>query len=101
MATTLIADLPISRALDYKAMAAIRGAGMGDWVMYAFLPYQPPTASVVPTINFYQINNYIADNLTLQTANINVNNSAAGASINVGAAQTALPVNIQTMLPHG
>jgi hypothetical protein len=97
---TTINDLPISRALDYKAMSAIRGAGLGDWVMYAFLPYQPPTASVMPTINFYQIN-YIADNLTLQTANINVNNSAAGAAINVGAAQNAMPVNIATMLPHG
>ncbi|HWM67139.1 MAG TPA: hypothetical protein VNO35_11195 [Steroidobacteraceae bacterium] len=97
---TTITDLPVSRALDYKAMSAIRGAGLGDWVMYAFLPYQPPTASVMPTINFYQIN-YIADNLTLQTANINVNNSAAGAAINVGAAQNAMPVNIATMLPHG
>ena len=95
-----ITDLPISRAFDYKAMSAIRGAGLGDWVMYAFLPYQPPTSSVLPTINFYQIN-YIADNLTLQTANINVNNSAAGAAINVGAAQNAMPVNIATMLPHG
>jgi hypothetical protein len=98
MAAT-ITDLPTNRALDYKAMSAIRGAGLGDWVMYAFLPYQPPTASVVPSINFYQIN-YIATNLTLQTANIDVNNSAAGASINVGAAQNALPVNITGGLPH-
>ena len=99
MATTVIADLPISRALDYKAMSSIRGAGLGDWVMYAFLPYSPPSAAVVPTINFYQIN-YIATNLTLQTENINVNNSAAGAAINVGAAQNALPVNIAPGLPQ-
>src|ERR1700761_757753 len=59
MAIMTITDLPISRALDYKAMSAIRGAGMGDWVMYAFLPYQPPVASVLPSINFYQIN-YVA-----------------------------------------
>jgi hypothetical protein len=93
MAITTITDLPHSRALDYKAMLAIRGTGAGDWVMYAFLPYQPPVASVLPSVNFYQIN-YIATNLTLQTENINVNNSAAGASINVGAGQNAIPVNI-------
>src|SRR5579862_2355439 len=93
-----ITDLPVSRALDYRAMSAIRGAGLGDWVMYAFLPYSPPTAAVMPTINFYQFN-YMATNLTLQTANINVNNSAAGAAINVGAAQNALPVNISPVVP--
>ena len=98
--TVTITDLPTSCALDYVAMSAIRGAGLGDWVMYAFSPYQPPSASVVPTINFYQIN-YMAENLTLQTANINVNNTAANAAINVGAAQTALPVNITAALPHG
>jgi hypothetical protein len=94
-----ITDLATSRALDYRAMTAIRGAGLGDWVMYAFLPYSPPSAAVVPTINFYQIN-YIATNLTLQTANIDVNNSAPGASINVGAAQNATPINIAPVLPH-
>jgi len=88
-----ITDLPRNRALDYKAMSAIRGAGLGDWVLYAFLPYKPPAASILPVINFYQTN-YIADNLTVQTQNIDVNNSAAGASINVGANQNALTVNV-------
>ena len=100
MTVTTFANLPLSRALDYKAMSAIRGAGLGDWVMYAFQPYRPASASVVPTINFYQIN-YIAANLTLQTANINVDNSAPGASINVGAGQNAMPVNIAPTLQHG
>jgi hypothetical protein len=100
MATMTITDLPSSRALDYKAMSAIRGAGSGDWVLYAFLPYQTPVASILPTINFYQTNNYIADNLTLQTENINVNNSAPSASINVSAAQNALTANILPLLPH-
>ncbi len=95
MATMTITDLPSSRALDYRAMSAIRGAaGPGDWVLYAFSPYKTPTASVLPTINFYQTNNYIADNLTLQTQNIDVKNSAPGASINVGANQNALTVNV-------
>ena len=96
----LPADLPGSRALDYQAMSAIRGAGAGDWVLFAFLPYRPPVGSILPTINFYQTNNYIADNLTLQTENINVNNSAPSASINVGAAQNALTMNVVPALPH-
>ena len=99
MATTTITDLPSSRALDYKAMSVIRGAGPGDWVLYAFLPYRPPVAPVLPLINFYQTN-YIADNLTLQTENINVKNSAPGASINVGAVQNALTANVVPVSPH-
>ena len=100
MATMIISDLPSSRALDYKAMSAIRGAGAGDWVLFAFQPYQNPAASILPIINFYQTNNYIADNLTLQTENINVNNSAPNASINVGAGQNALTANIVPVSPH-
>jgi hypothetical protein len=99
MATLTIADLPSSRALDDKAMAAIRGAGPGDWVLYAFIPYRPSVAPIPPIFNFYQTN-YIADNLTLQTENINVNNSAASASINVGAVQNALTVNVMPVSPH-
>ena len=94
MTTLTITDLPGSRALDYKAMSAIRGSGAGDWVLFAFQPYRTPVASILPTINFYQTNNYIADNLTLQTENINVNNSAPSASINVGAGQNALTANL-------
>ena len=97
MATLTITDLPSSCALlDYKAMTAIRGAGLGDWVLYAFIPYRPALAPILPVINFYQ-SNYFADNLTLQTENINVNNSAPSASINVGAVQNALIAN----LAHG
>jgi hypothetical protein len=47
----------------------------------------------VPVIKFYQTS-YIGDNLTLQTENINVRNSAPGASINVGVAQNALSVSV-------
>jgi len=92
----IITDLPSSRALDYKAMSAIRGAASGDWVLSAFIPYRPPVAPILPIVNFYQTN-YIADNLTLQTENINVNNSAPSASINVGAVQNALIANVS---PH-
>ena len=99
MATTTITDLPNSRALDYKAMSVIRGAGPGDWVLFAFQPYRAPVAPILPTLNFYQTN-YIADNLTLQTENINVKNSAPGAPINVGAVQNALTVNVVPISPH-
>jgi len=99
MATTTLTDLPSNRALDYKAMSAIRGAGPGDWVLYAFVPYRPAVAPILPVINFFQTN-YIADNLTLQTENINVSNSAPGASISVGAAQNALTVSVLPVSPH-
>jgi hypothetical protein len=93
MATVTITDLPSSRALDCQAMAAIRGAGAGDWVLYAFLPYTSPVAPIPPIFNFYQTN-YIADNLTVQNENIDVRNSAPGASISVGAVQNALTVSV-------
>ena len=86
MATTIIIDLPPSRALDYKAMSAIRGAGAGDWVLSAFVPYSPPVDPIVPVMNFFQTN-YIAENMTLQTENISVNNLGAGAVIAVAGLQ--------------
>jgi hypothetical protein len=97
--TYILADLPGSRALDYKAMAAIRGAGPGDWVLFAFLPYTSPVAPILPIVNFYQTN-YFTDNLTVQNENIDVKNSAAGASINVGAGQNALTVSVVPVPPH-
>jgi hypothetical protein len=93
MASLTLSDLPSSLALDYRAMSAIRGAGPGDWVLYAFIPYRPPVASILPVVNFYQ-SNYFANNLTLQTENINVSNSAPSATINVGAVQNALTLNL-------
>jgi len=91
MATTIVVDLPRSRALDYKAIAAIRGAGAGDWVLSAFVPYSPPVAPIVPVVNYFQTNyfqtNYLAENMTLQTENISVNNSGASAVIAVAGLQ--------------
>jgi hypothetical protein len=89
MATTTLTDLPSSRALDYKARSAIRGAGAGDWFVSAFVPYRPPVAPIapiVPVINYYQTN-YIAQNMTLQMQNISVNNLGAGAVIAVAGLQ--------------
>jgi hypothetical protein len=87
MATMTIIDLPSSRALDYKALSAIRGSGTGDWVMGApFVRYTTPVAAISPVVNFYQTN-YIANNMTLETENVSVNNSASNALIVVAADQ--------------
>jgi len=92
MATATITDLPSSRALDYKAMSAIRGAGLsGEWCLYAFSPFVPESDRVRPIVNFFQAN-YIADQLNVLTQNIDIKNSAAGASINVATFQNALNV---------
>ncbi len=99
MTTTTIRDLPMSRALDYKAMLAITGAGGAPWVFGAFRAFQPESARIVPVINFYQTN-YIADQLTLQFLNINVDNSAANSTINVNAGQNALTFNLAPVLPQ-
>jgi hypothetical protein len=89
MATTTLAitDLPSNRALDHKAMSAIRGAalGAGNWVLGAFRPFTPP---ILPVVNFYQTN-YFADQLNLQLQNIEVKNSGSGA-VTVDALQNAL-----------
>ena len=92
MTTTTITDLPRSRALDYEAMSAIRGAGLtGEWCLYAFRPFVPESGRIVPTVNFYQTN-IIADQLNLLTTNIDIKNSAPGATINVATQQTGLNI---------
>jgi hypothetical protein len=92
MTTTTITDLPSSRALDYKAMSAIRGAGLtGEWCLYAFRPFVPASDRILPTVNFYQTN-IIADQLNLLTTNIDIKNSAPGATINVATQQNALNI---------
>jgi hypothetical protein len=91
MARTTVTDLPVSRALDYKAMAAIRGGG-APWVFGAFRPFAPAPERIVPIV-FNQIN-FIAEQLTLQFQNINVENSGANSNINVNAGQNSLSLDI-------
>jgi len=51
----LLADLPSSRALDYKAMFGHPGAGLsGEWCLYAFSPFRARERSDRATVNFYQ-----------------------------------------------
>jgi hypothetical protein len=92
MSTMTITDLPGSRALDEKALSAIRGAGAGDWCLYAFRPFVPDSSGIVPMIVYET--NYIADQMTLQNQNIVVDNSGAGATITVNAVQNALNVKL-------
>jgi hypothetical protein len=91
MAKTTIHDLPLSRALDYKAMAAVHGGGGAPWV-FAFRPFVR-AAGIAPII-YNQITNFIAENLTLQFQNINVENSGNNTNINVNAGQDALTFDI-------
>jgi hypothetical protein len=77
-----LTDLPVSRALDVKAMSSLRG-GNGLWTLGAFQFYRPPGASVAPSVNFFQITNnftYI-DKLVNQTTILNVENSGNNANL--------------------
>jgi hypothetical protein len=95
MATTTIADLPTSRALDYKAMSSIKGAGGAPWVFGAFRAFVPESARFAPIVNFFQTNNiFVADQLSVQFQTIDIDNSASNAVINVDANQNALNFNI-------
>ena len=79
MATTNINDLPMSRALDYKAMSSVKGAGGAPWVFGAFRAFLPDSARIAPIVNFYQTN-FIADQLNVQFQTIDVDCEASGES---------------------
>ena len=84
MAIIKITDLPTNLDLDRKAMSAIRGGGLGDWVFSVARPYMKaplpsaPVGALAP-INFYQItnNNYFIENKTITLAN-----SGSNATVN-------------------
>jgi hypothetical protein len=76
MTTITITDLPDSRALDYRAMSAIRGAsGAGDWCLYAFSPYQsaPPPGAIYGT-------NYLDGQMNFPVQNYDIKDSGSGAT---------------------
>ena len=84
MAVISITDLSINLDLDRKAMSAIRGGGLGDWVFSVARPYvktPPPSAPFggLAPLNFYQItnNNYFVENKTITLAN-----SGSNATVN-------------------
>jgi hypothetical protein len=83
MAAIAIKDLSTDRALDRKAMAAIKGAG-APWVYGWIRPFTEARPSFVPVINFYQISNtFVADQMVVQFQDINVTNSAANSTVGV------------------
>ena len=88
MSTLTLTDLPMSRALDFKAMSSIRGAAGAPWVFGAFRAFLPESARTAPIVNIFQTN-FIADQLNVQFQNIDVTNSAANAVINVNVGQNA------------
>jgi hypothetical protein len=78
-----ITDLPLSRALDVKAMSSLRGAAGAPWV-YTFRPFVEPVASFGPTVNYFQQNNYnftFVDKLVNQTTVLNIENSGDNANL--------------------
>lgn len=89
MATITINDLPANRALDRKAMSAIRGAGGAPWVFGWIRPFIGDSAGQMPVINFYQINNY-ADQMINQYQMVNVNNTGNNASLTVGVDESSV-----------
>lgn len=82
MAALTINDLPACRRLDLKAMSSVRGAG-APWVYGWIRPFVPDTPSFGSAINFYQVNNYYADQINNQIQVVDVRNSAANANISV------------------
>jgi len=95
MAITTINDLRSSRALDYRAMSCITGAGGAPWVFGAFRPFVPESAQFVPIVNFFQTNNiFVADQLNVQFQTIDINSNAANAVISVDASQNAFNVKL-------
>jgi hypothetical protein len=92
MATITIKDLGAQRELDGKAMARIRGAsGSGQWVFGWIRPFIEEVAPrFAGAVNFFQTNNiFVAGQMNNQIQVIDVNNSAANASINVSPKQAA------------
>ena len=84
MAVITITDLPINLDLDRKAMSAIRGGGLGDWVFSVARPYVKAPSHTAPVgglapLNFYQItnNNYFVENKTIA-----LTNSGSNATVN-------------------
>lgn len=91
MAAITINDLPANRDLDRQAMSAIRGAGGAPGV-FAFRPYVEASPSVVPVVNFYQINNsFFAEQMINQSQIVNINNSGANSNINAVLLSSLIP----------
>lgn len=84
MSAIAIHDLSMNRDLDREALASIRGGG-APWVYGWIRPYVSSQPSFGRSVNYYQINNtFIADQMVNQFQVIDVTNTAANSTINVG-----------------
>ena len=85
MSTLRITDLESSRVMGARELSAIRGGDGARWVygwMAAFNPLAGRAESAA--VNFVQNNTiYMAEQMTNQFLQVGVNNTGAGASINV------------------
>jgi len=93
MAVITVKDLRTDCTLDRKTMSAVNGRGGGaPWVYGWISPYvEEAFTRFRSIINFYQTNNfYIADQMNNQIQVIDIDNSAANATINVAPKQTAV-----------
>ena len=85
MSTLRITDLETSRVMGARELSAIRGGDGARWVygwMAAFNPLAGRAESAA--VNFVQNNTiYMAEQMTNQFLQVGVNNTGAGASINV------------------
>ncbi len=92
MAAITINDLPMNRDLDRQAMSAIRGAGGAPWVFGAFRPHVDAAPSLVPVVNFFQVNNsFFANQMINQSQTVNINNSGANSNINAVLLGSVIP----------
>jgi hypothetical protein len=84
MSTIVINDLPMSRALDRKALRAIKGGG-APWVFGWIRPYVDRRPGFCGVMNFYQITNvFQAEQMINQFQVIEVSNTGADSTISVG-----------------
>ena len=85
MSTLQIRDLEVSRVLGNRELSVIRGGDGARWVcgwIAAFNPLAGRAESAA--VNFVQNNTiYMAEQMTNQFLQVGVNNTGAGASINV------------------
>jgi hypothetical protein len=87
MPTIAIHDLSMSRVLDRKALASVKGAG-APWVFGWIRPFVASSPSFGTTVNFFQVNNtFQAEQMVIQFQNVDVTNSAANSTISVAAAE--------------
>jgi hypothetical protein len=94
MATITVKDLPADKALDRKAMSALRGGDGAPWVFGWIQPYLEGSGGQLPVINFYQINNF-ADQMINQYQTVSVNNTGANATLNVSVDESSLNKALQ------